>query len=184
MTAAVYAGELGGTAVVCKGTMDGIDGEVALKISRHSSGQRRMYWEGELDKSKQLSEVLPNVAAYHSMVEVEGNEIFPSFGMEAIHGFPILDRNIGCLGAREFNGMLTEKAARQLRTNLETAVQAGWNPSDVQYFLLLEGQSLNGREHQGGDIILFDFASWNKVTGQIEYDVSKPVERLSQYMKK
>ncbi|MBW2992923.1 hypothetical protein KY345_06960, partial [Candidatus Woesearchaeota archaeon] len=135
---------------------------VALKVSRYPGEENRAVLEEELENSKELSDIIPNTLLYYSMVELKDYPEYPSFAMEIVNGYPILDINIDCFSASRFKGLLENKSVDQLASSLELAAAKGWYTRDLQYFVLLGDQRLKGKEYERGDIILFDFCSWRK----------------------
>jgi hypothetical protein len=158
--------------------MEGRKEPVALKVSRDYGALSRKAWEEELEKSKELSTLLPNAASYYSMVEVQYQPDCPAFAMEIVFGYPVLDRNLGCLDAGRVRHLLSKRAMDQLAASLKIAASNGWGAEDLQYFVLLEGQTLNGKAHKKGDLILFDFYDWYQSEKEPKFDFSAQVERL------
>jgi hypothetical protein len=102
--------------------------------------------------------------------------------MEIVLGFPILDRNISCLDAGRFKGLLSKRSVEQLASSLEIAASNGWSTYDLQYFVLLEDQMLNGKERKKGDLILFDFWHWKKTAGHFRRHFDAQIRRLANWL--
>jgi hypothetical protein len=175
-------GNLGDFAIVCKGRMEGREGPVALKIARGYGAVIKKAWEEELEKSIKLSMLLPNVASYYSMVEVQGYPLASAFAMEIVSGYPVLDRNMDCLDAGRLKSLLSKGSIDQLRDSLEIASSSGWGTNDMQYFILLGDQTLNGKEHKKGDLILFDFWHWHQAAGKPRFCFDPYIESLSKIL--
>jgi len=177
-------GNLGDSAIVCKGKMEGRKEPVALKISRGYGSIINNAFEDELEKSRKLSMLLPNAASYYSMVDVQGQPLQSAFAMEIVFGYPILGRNLDCIDAGRVRHLISKRAVGQLAASLKIAASNGWGTDDLQYFVLLEDQTLNGRKHKKGDLMLFDFYGWHegaKGTGRY-FDAQ--ISRLANWLKK
>jgi hypothetical protein len=157
-------GSMGYFSEVYKGRMEGVEKPVALKMSIYSNAESKKMWEEELEKSIKLSSLLPNTASYYSMVKVRNQQKFPAFAMEIVLGYPIVDMNLSCIDAGRFRNLLNKESVNQLAKSLEIAASDGWYTRDLQYFVLFENQTLNGKNHKKGDLILFDFWDWHQTT--------------------
>ena len=177
----VYQGGLGCNAKVFRGRVEGVDGEVAIKVARNNGESTQNDMVQEFKDSVELSSILPNAARYHSMVQVESHSSSPAFAMEIIRGMTILNRNIHLYFSYDFKDILSQKAVAQLRENLQVARDNMWFRKDLQYFLLTEDQVINEKEHERGDLILFDFGYWEKNMSDIDHNydsVAMPTRNL------
>ena len=176
----------GAQAIIYKGEIEGI-GECALKVARDTVRDANILLQEEFELSTKLSMLLPNVARYHSMVQVEGYDSLwdfermarPTFAMDWIEGYKL--STVEALTKSRQGRFVHQKAADQLRENLQIAYDNHFRPVDLQYFILSCDQVLNGKEYSSGDIILFDFAEWVKEDSHVDigYHV-RELERLVQ----
>lgn len=171
-------GNMGSSSMVFKGIVEGREKPVALKISRNSYIGIERVWEDELENSIRLSRLLPNVASYYSMVNVMDWGKNPAFAMEIVSGFPIIDINRDCLDPGRFRGLLSRNALGQLKYSLKIASSNRWHTNDLQYFVLLEDQALNGKDYRRGDLILFDFCNWRRKNGSGAFDFNLQIKNL------
>jgi hypothetical protein len=113
------------------------------------------------------------------MVKVRYEPDRPAFAMEIVLGYPILDTNMDCIDAGRLRKLFNKGAIDQLGASLEIASSKGWHTNDLQYFVLLEDQVLNGKSFRRGDVILFDFCDWHQKMDGIRPDFSAQIDNLA-----
>jgi hypothetical protein len=179
-TAELPGGRWGETAIVYKGMVEGRAEPVALKVFGSVGEYAKKKCEKEFRNSTRLSKIMPNTLVYYARVQVEQFPDHPAFAMELVNGYPLQDMNLFCHDPGRFRNLLSERSLGQLETNLERAAAADWQAHDLQYFILLADQTIKDQARQRGDLILFDFATWQE--NQDKPDYAPYVQNLRQFL--
>jgi hypothetical protein len=175
-------GNIGQNGLLFEGEIDGRAEHVALKVSRYTGERSKEALEKEFMTSRELSGIMPNTAAYLSMVRLDKYPDSPAFAMDIIPGYPLMNRNLDCCDPDYLRTIVTTKAVDQLSSNLEKAAKKGWHPSNLDYFILMKEAMLKERPFDRGDIVIFDFCDWYRESGR-EPKIDKYIKNLGRFVR-
>ncbi len=185
----------GTAAVVFRARIEGVEGDVAVKVRKAfdrenadsdedyeriqsnivESFRREMRVQGDLSGiGSSETEIMP---AYYS-VNMGG---VPAFGMEIIEGVnTLLDR------PQDIRNAVNERTRPSAERVLRTLLSKGYAPRDLQFMVLTEDQTLNGRSYSVGEVVLMDvgnFVPARYAEDQVEEEVSGWLSELDRQIR-
>ncbi len=107
---------------------------------------------GEFETAQEACKLVP-CPQYYGIYKVDGVPYLVSDKVKGRHFFDLTDE--------EVIQYFTPEKISSFEQDLARAIDAGWNPQDLQAMVLTELHFINGKQYQAGDILFVDVADWS-----------------------
>ncbi len=170
-----FTGKLGeGTVgIVYEADLLGVGDNLAFKTAKAVPGERTLRGNlagnidglfGEFEKAREACKLVP-CPQYYGIYKVDGIPYLVSDKVKGRHFFDLTDE--------EIVQYFTPKKISSFKQDLARAIDASWNPSDLQAMVLTEPHLINGKQYQAGDILFVDVADWHldkRITASVKQE--------------